>query len=465
MWRAMLPRFLITFLLIALGSVATAQEVRLVSKSSGLVIGGSLLSFDGDHYRLDTIYGPLTVNAAGVICKGADCPGPGSYSPVIRISGDRKLVADLLPALINGFAKDTGHEITRSQPSPDRISVSLGGATGRFDLHATTTAEGYVDLISEVADIALVTRPPNMTELGMSRSGGSRDLLAGDRAHILAVDALVFTKPDGQRAEALSLGDLNEGSEGLAASAVDAPFALEEALAIALPGARPQGGVALSLLSAANPSDILPLTDGCRRLDPTNRLGDYPFPVHVMLYTAPRRLPKLGRDFLKFLDSPKAAQIIAQAGFSPLSLSETEFTDLGQRLAAAISRLDTLAQLEDLKRYTSAVEGKRRLTGALRFITGTTKLDMPSRDRVRRLAKALNAGGYDGRKLTLAGFSDSSTGSFETSRRFARTVRKALGAHDKVEIAVAPFGNVMQVSCDDTALGARLNRRVEIWVE
>ncbi|MCE8470173.1 cell envelope biogenesis protein OmpA, partial [Rhodovulum sulfidophilum] len=55
---------------------ASAGEVTLMPREDGAVeIGGRLLGFDGEVYRLDTIYGPLAVNAAGVTCAGAACPG------------------------------------------------------------------------------------------------------------------------------------------------------------------------------------------------------------------------------------------------------------------------------------------------------------------------------------------------------------------------------------------------------
>ena len=47
-----------------------AQDVMLRSHQGDVEISGNLLGFDGEFYRVDTIYGELTVDGSGVVCEG-----------------------------------------------------------------------------------------------------------------------------------------------------------------------------------------------------------------------------------------------------------------------------------------------------------------------------------------------------------------------------------------------------------
>ncbi|MEE4188301.1 MAG: cell envelope biogenesis protein OmpA, partial [Roseobacter sp.] len=44
------------------GGAALAQDVTLTSRDGRMEIAGTLLGYDGDFYRLDTLFGELTVD-------------------------------------------------------------------------------------------------------------------------------------------------------------------------------------------------------------------------------------------------------------------------------------------------------------------------------------------------------------------------------------------------------------------
>ena len=44
-----------------------AQDVTLRSHDGAVEISGNLLGFDGEFYRVDTVYGELTVDGSGVV--------------------------------------------------------------------------------------------------------------------------------------------------------------------------------------------------------------------------------------------------------------------------------------------------------------------------------------------------------------------------------------------------------------
>ena len=60
--------------MLAISAPAQAQDVTLTARDGGLELAGTLMGFDGEFYRIDTVYGPLTVDAQGVICDGPGCP-------------------------------------------------------------------------------------------------------------------------------------------------------------------------------------------------------------------------------------------------------------------------------------------------------------------------------------------------------------------------------------------------------
>jgi phosphate transport system substrate-binding protein len=92
---------------------------------------------------------------------------------------------------------------------------------------------------------------------------------------------------------------------------------------------------------------------------------------------------------------------------------------------------------------------------------------------VQQLARALEAGVYDGRRVVFVGFSDG-VGPAEGNRTIAleraeivkqAVVRAAETANlDQVTLETEAFGEALPMACDDSAWGRQVNRRVEIWV-
>ena len=95
------------------------------------------------------------------------------------------------------------------------------------------------------------------------------------------------------------------------------------------------------------------------------------------------------------------------------------------------------------------------------------------RSNVRQLARAMEVGLYDARRLVFVGFSDGE-GPAEANRdiamRRAETVRNAVTTTaetanlSRIKLEVEAFGEAMPMACDDSAWGRQVNRRVEVWV-
>lgn len=53
-------------ILLSLGVAGQAQDVVLTSRDGAIELSGTLLGFNGEFYRVDTVYGELTVDGSGV---------------------------------------------------------------------------------------------------------------------------------------------------------------------------------------------------------------------------------------------------------------------------------------------------------------------------------------------------------------------------------------------------------------
>ena len=122
---------------------------------------------------------------------------------------------------------------------------------------------------------------------------------------------------------------------------------------------------------------------------------------------------------------------------------------------------------------TATLSPMARLTTSFRFEAGSIRLDAQSRSNVQQLARALEQGQYDARKLLFVGFSDglgAATPNRDIALRRAEAVMRAVGAAaitanlERVDIGVDAFGEAMPMACDDTSWGRQANRRVEVWV-
>lgn len=472
---------------------ASAQDVTLVAREGGIVLTGTLQGYDGEFYRIDTAYGPLTVDGQGVICEGPACPDLIAPKAVMRVVGSSD-AADLLPALFQAFAKARGlvYEPVEGQGFQARI----------------LDPESRKDL----AEISFTPMAPDLASTAVQE--GAADLKLAFRAepdlgsHALAMDALVaIVAPDNPTPE-ISTVELTKVLEGevdnwAQIGGPDMPVVLhalaedtdlqralsgrlgtQEAATVTHPDlasladavAKDPWAIAISGRSAIAPARRMPLTDSCGfPLLPTSlaiKAEDYPLALPVLLLTPKRRLPLLTREFLDFLRTPEAQAAVAAAGFVDRSASRQQMTAVGLRLINAIQGAGEDVTLDDLKRLAGIMDGADRVSLTFRFEDGSSTLDAQSQDNLLDLAQLIAAGQFRNQKLVLAGFSD---GSGAAEANLALSVERAAKVAQELA-AVAPdlpatdlpvvegFGEALPMACDETAIGRQLNRRVELWV-
>jgi phosphate transport system substrate-binding protein len=497
-----------------------AQDVLLRSHDGAVEIAGDLLGFDGEFYRVETIYGELTVDGSGVTCEGPGCPDLEAFVARAVFSGAPIAGRVLLPSLLEAFAIRDGYAIRRHEAGDSDLRVTLHardeGETllGDFRFLLTSSDEGLADLLAGEADIAMSLREARAEERARAREAGLGDFTSPARMRVLALDALVPVVAPANPVQGLSLRDLSRILTGeignwAALGGPDAPIDLhlwapETGIGQAtadrvLPGgvrefpARAvthRDGAALDAAVAGNPfafgltprSELgdawsLPLTGPCgfalRAERRTVKTEDYPLTAPLLLYLPARRLPKLVRDFVAYLDDPSAQLVIRRAGFVDQAPEEIGIAAQGDRFANAIAMAGEETGLDELRRMVALLAPLRRLTTTFRFEAGSARLDVQSRSNVERLADALQLGLYDNRRLVFVGFSDGQGGAAanrEIALRRAQAVRDAVvtmaetARLDRVDMAVDAFGEAMPMACDETAWGRQVNRRVEVWV-
>lgn len=498
---------------------AVAQDVTLKSQDGSVELSGTLLGFDGEFYRVDTIYGELTIDGTGVTCEGPGCPNLQNYVAEISISGSASMGAVLVPALLEGFAAQNNLVLSREDPDQTHFVYTArdqqsDAKVASIYFRITNSEEGFADLLANEADIVMSLREVNDQELARARDAGLGDLEDANRSRVLSLDAIVPIVSPRNPVQAISPRQVARVYSGEIISwsslgGPDAPIILHapsertglgqaiqqkilepERLAInprairhersnTLAKAVENDPFAFGLVSFAEVADAKPLvlTGPCgRSLRATRRTiktEDYPLTAPMFLYTPARRLPKIARDFLAYTREAEAHSVIRRVGFVDQAPEEIRIDLQGNRLANAISAAGRDVSLPELQRMMSVLDRMQRLTTSFRFEAGSARLDAQSRSNVLQLSRLLEQGRFDARQVLFAGFSDAE-GPGEANRQIAferaEAVRDAVlqaaetADLEQIEIVVDAFGEAMPMACDTSAWGRQVNRRVEVWV-
>jgi phosphate transport system substrate-binding protein len=506
-------------LFLALFGPALAQDVELRSFDGTVELEGNLIAYDGAYYRLDTIYGPLTVSAQGVSCAGPGCPDLTGFVAEARITGAATVARGLIPALLAGFAEAQGMALQSGDPDADVIQYDLfrgdGSIAARFHVSPDTTDSGFLALLNGETDLALALREPTEAERRADRAGAPDDPALSRRVRVIALDALVPVIAPQNPVDAITLPDLaavfaGEIDNWNALGGPDAPIALhmlnpglglsqafdarvilptagalaasvirhDSATDLAFAVAQDAYAIGITAQSAIGPARAAQIGGACGFAQTATanavKAEDYPLTAPVFLYLAPRRLPQLVREFLAFTETEAAERLVAGAGFVNQSLTRTPVALQGNRLANAITAAGGDVALPDLQDMLRVLGSAERLSATFRFAGGAVELDAQSRASAARLAAAIERGAFDGRRLIFAGFSDGE-GPGSVNRRLslqrAETVRAAVLAAagaagpGRVTLDTAGFGEAMPMACDDTDWGRAVNRRVEVWLD
>ncbi|MBU2358999.1 MAG: OmpA family protein [Alphaproteobacteria bacterium] len=490
-----------------------AEEVTITSAQGALTLTGRIAGYDGTYLEIESSHGPVTLAYAGVTCAGADCPPRDGYIPTLRLSGEPVLSGLLVPALLAGYARETGLALAQEPETDDTARFVLQDTAGDPLLHvrlrAGSSAEAFADLITFETDIALTYRAANPREIDRAKEVGLDLAPASDRSLVLGGEALVaVTSPRnpqrtidpaaiiaafagrivdwqslGQAPQPLTLhlGPAQDGQVeaflALLPKPPAAPITYHATAAdLAAAVAADPGALGVTPLRATGVAQPLGLRDNCG-LTMVPRLAglktqDYPLTTLAFAVVRSHRQPDVVRDLLRWLRSPAAQLIVRRAGLSDQGITPIPLDDQGERIAHAVAIAGPDTSLRDLQDMVALMLARVRISLTFRFANGTTDLDTASAANLRTLALAIRNSAYAGRDIMLIGFSDAE-GEAEANRDLsaarALAVESALltllgHLPDNVRIGTRGFGEALPMGCDDTSWGRRMNRRVEVWV-
>ncbi|MCC6007155.1 MAG: substrate-binding domain-containing protein [Rhodobacteraceae bacterium] len=496
-----------------------AQDITLTTRDGAITVSGILLSYDGEVYRLRTDFGDITVDGQSVSCDGPACPSLQDFVAEVVFSGSLSISEKLMPALFAEFARARGLRM-RSEPGPQPgmrdyvLAPEQGGPVALLTLKGETSAEGFDDLISGAADIAMTLRTPRPEEAAAAFEAGIGGIGGARQRMILGLDALVLiVAPDNpirtltlEQARAALAGEIINWTElggpdaqiRLLLPPLESAITDELQLRLLEPGgvslsdtvrrvpttgvldamvARDPFALGVTTLGAVGAARALGLGGACGMAvwpdAQAIRTEAYPLTTRLYLHLPQRRLPVMAREFLVFAGTDTAQAALGRLGFVGQNITRQPFSAQGLRLADAIARAPEGVLLEDLSEMVAELRDAEMLSAVFRFETGSTRMDARALANLALVAARLEAGEFDGRELIIAGFSDAS-GGLEANRRVSRqranTVRDGLRRAatradlSRVNLRTIGFGPLSPVACEDSPEGQAINRRVEIWL-
>ncbi len=485
---------------VVLGVIAAlpvrAGEVTLHSDDGDLSIAGRLVSYDGAFYTLETTFGPLTLHADRVRCAGEGCPDAGPPPVELTFAGAPLIGAQLMPALIEGFARARGMRTYREIHGDGDSTYVLLDPTGeiraRMRLTLSGSDSGLIALLDGRADVAMsldILRDDELRVREIARDALVPAVAAQNDLGAIPVPLLTDTLAGktrdwdrlGRAAQGRVALHLYPATSGIQ-QALEARLLGPEGLPLADAARRHPDAAILAKALAADPDGLglvlasqpgqtrgLTLAGDCphpsRASEHAMRSGDYPLLLPLYLHTRAERLAPLARDFLGYLASDAAAASIRRAGF--VDLAPRRFLD---PVYSPQPGDDSDITPRPTLPASVSPPGAERVTTTLRFQSGSAQLDAMAMDAVAQLADAVSDGLHGRRSLVFAGFTDA-TETVEgladdratAVRDAVRAALRARGLGDVETETTSPEG-LPPAACDDSAAGRAVNRRVEIWL-
>lgn len=464
-----------------------AQDVTLSSRQGEMSVSGTLTSYDGAFYRIDSSYGPLTLDAEGVDCDGPGCPDMMSPKTPLRIMAAPGLGEVLLPALIEAFAKTRGLVYVAGQ-GPD-YTAELRNKDG----------EGLL------AEVSLTIVP--LSQALAEATAGKADLViaanaeAGFTTKVLALDAMVPVVSAENHHPQISTADLAKVLAGAVTNwsqvgGPDKPLvlhglsetqSLQQALIKRLGQAPVSGkthpdlaslqaglaqdpwGIAIGLRHGIDGLRVLPLTDGCGlRLasDPMAvKAQDYPLVLAAHLLLPKRHSSRVLRDFIDFLSTTAAQEVIRSQAWIDQSPQMRPLAEDGPRLITALQQAKPDSNIKTFRSLVDMMAQGQRSSYSFRFEGSGNVLDAQSKHGLDELAKLMEIDQFSAYQPVFVGFvSGNRQGGQELSEARAAQVAKALkGLVPQSDPRSIGFGGLLPMGCHETMQGRQMNDRVELW--
>lgn len=508
-------------------AMAAAQDVTLTSRTTGFVLQGDLIEYDGANYLINSSIGRLNIPGADMDCEGPACPaaapgGATAFDTAFGVIGSNAIGASLMPTLIEAYSFALGGQAERqvtgdAAASIFRIMDQAGTEVAAINLSAEGSGAAVPGLINGDALIGMLSRPPRSNEIEALESAGFGPLGQSDNEHILALDGLVLIVSPENPLRAVNIADAAEIFSGAidnwaALGGPDAPINLyapdprsggaeifaERVLAplgeqlsanarivpsnrdLADAVATDPNGIGFTGLAFERSARALNLEMPCGIIIEPNEFNvkteEYPLSRRLYLYTTGQPLPNSAKGLLEYALSDDAQVEIADLGFVNQSIAAISLNEQGRRIAEAFIQPRDPEAIRLMRDMALELLDADRLSTTFRFETNSSVLELKSEGDLKRLARHISTGALDQKEIVLIGFADDvdrfeanislSTQRAAQLRASLQTELVRLGVNDGVDILTMGFGPLAPVACGDEGLGydAVSNRRVEVWI-
>lgn len=475
---------------------ATADTISIQSNVAELNISGKFIGYDGEYLLLESDHGPVSVVYASVSCEGDACPEKDGYVPKIRISGERNAAEDLMPALVEGFARTNQYAVSLNQLDLDQSSLIIYDddiKVAEFSIFQSNSLAGFRALAQHETDFVLSNRPSTEDENYYNDQRGIGRLDGTAQVYLLGFDSAVPIVSPRRAVDSISVDTLEKvlsgevdnweflgadsaniqtyfTSEDQQLENVGQTYSLRE---IASAVASDHNGIGLASHRHTIPAKMLRVVDECGYFvepDPTNlRTRDYPLSKPIYLNVPERRQHPFVQNFLSWLGTPSAQLVVRRSGYVDASIDPIPLNRQGQRITNAIRHIETVEALDRLQGFLDDTEQMTRHSMSFRTGENRDALDVSSQADLWAFARELRDDRFKDKSVVLVGFS-ALQNAIEESERLSGFVldelKNLLGDNFPmdVEVIAKGYGEIMPLACDHTANGAYLNERVELWV-
>ena len=175
-----------------MATAAVAADITLRSNDGAFSLSGELVDFDGSAYVLKSVFGQVRIEAASVVCSGADCPDVSAFIKDFLVAGTYAVGKTLLPMLLEDFAKGEGLRSVPEGATGVALQDSAGEVAALVTLANGDTSDGFAALADGTALLAISSRQASGPEVSAISDAGFGDITSAGQQTVLAMDGLVI---------------------------------------------------------------------------------------------------------------------------------------------------------------------------------------------------------------------------------------------------------------------------------
>ncbi len=508
-------------------SLANAGDVVLKNRKNDIIIEGELVKFKDNIFVVKSDhFGKMNVSSRQYQCVAGACPLKRKNRPskklkednLLGIYGSNTIGAELLPAIIDAYAKSVGATTKRIYTSDPhklliKVNDSLGLQLSTVKLLTKGSKTSFPALASGNAQIAMSSRPIMPGELKRLARSGMVGMTQINQEHILALDGLQIILSTKNPINSLSVkqvaeifsGKIKNWSQiGLQSGKINihttnSDYGLHDIfhklvlqphnlkmstdtkkynshMKLSDAVARDINGIGFTSSAYKRNTKAIAISTSCSSAKyPTAfdiKAEEYPLAFRHYLYTHRLKTKPHAKKFVRFALSHKAQAIVKKHGFidrTPVSLT---FNQQADRIITGVAAANRDFKVSLIDQFNRIFKNAERLSTTFRFHSPGNRLDNKSRMDARRLARLLLSRKYKKKEIFLVGFTDSQGTTDQNiivslsraDRVKSAIIKASKGRIKPYKLNVRGYGELLPVSCNDTKHGRYKNRRVEVWV-